>query len=149
MDPPSQVKELLSYPLLGCGYRMRRYVMEAQMYTNSYPKFLTVGYVDFIFDTRAEAHEFYYDQYPGMRSINRDENYISDWSPVDGLRYLVVPYTGQDTKVRTEAYPICIAALERMDREVRVKNFHPDRYRPRRVIWDMSALQQVHIYKQG
>lgn len=115
---------------------MAGYVLEAQRYTKSSPLFVHVGYVNYVFGNRATACEFYYDQYPDMRSINSYEDYTSDWSPVDGLRYVVVPYNNQDLEARSDESPLAVSALQRMDEQIRIKSRDPRSYRPRLIDWE-------------
>ena len=114
---------------------MIRSVLEAQRYTPG-PLFIHVGYVNFVFESRQEAAEFYYEQYPGHRSINRDGNWTSDWSAYDGLRYIVVRYTGQDIKKREDMSDIVAASLNRMDEDVQTKHHAPQRYNPPIMTWE-------------
>ncbi|CAH6420817.1 Hypothetical protein POVR2_LOCUS268 [uncultured virus] len=63
--------------------------------------FQHVGYVAWSWDTKQEAADFYKRMYPGMRDLNARGTWASDWSPIDGLRYVVRPWKHEYIEIDT------------------------------------------------
>lgn len=132
--------------------QMDQFVLEAQRQERPQQRglmchYVHAGYVKFLFSSRAGAAEFYYDQYPALRPINRYEDYTSAWCADDNLRYRVIPYTGQDLDIRDTNFPLSIASLEHMDKQADLKQWHPKEYRPRLPDWSFLDYGPEHDVK--
>ena len=105
----------------------RTYVLEVQAFPhdkNVCSGFCHVGYVDWLFESRQLAGEFYHRMYPDYRDINRDGNWTSDWAAVDGLRCVVREYANECTDIRW-CRPLVAGQerrVERMNKAIRREN---------------------------
>ena len=86
---------------------MPRYVLEVQRYdvdaNNTHPEWCGrcehIGYMNYIFETKQKACD-YYDKYnPHLRSLNAHNTWRSDWDPDTKLLYVVREHNSEYLKI--------------------------------------------------
>ena len=66
-----------------------KYVLEVLEFITEDKKIKHIGYMKGKFKTKKDAVSYYDRHNPHMRSLNGDDNYISDWDPNTKLLYIV------------------------------------------------------------
>lgn len=75
---------------------VQKYIQDTQEASQKNGKFEHIGYMKKLCKTKKEACD-YYDAHirTGLRNLNAQNTYVSDWDPQTLLRYVVRPYNGE------------------------------------------------------
>lgn len=117
-----------------------KYVLEIEEHIASAPHFVRVGYINFKFASQEDASYFYYDQYPGHRSINRYGDWTSDCGLVDKLRYRVVAYASQNLNVREYLNEALSARIKYLNQQAVYKHYKPSKYVVPKFDWTLERI---------
>lgn len=112
-----------------------QYLLQVEQYENADPNFVVVGFINFLFDSQEDASYFYYDQYPGHRSLNKYGDWTSGWSSHDDLRFRVVPYSGQDVRTIIGGDAEASARVRTLNLQVYLKYCRPHKYVTPKIDW--------------
>ena len=78
---------------------VQKYILESPENPEYIGQFEHVGYMNMFFLTKQEACN-YYDLYnPKLRSLNAFGTWVSDWNPIDNLRYVIRKWNGECLKI--------------------------------------------------